>query len=337
MFSSLRALLVLTLAACLSACGGSPAPSPRTLPQATTPIGTVTAPVRKPSRRPRRPRSFAVGLQVIRFVDRSRRIRLPGGRSELRPLTTFVRYPALGTSRDGDRLGAPAALAAGPYPLIIFGHGFNVTPDPYAPLLRAWARAGYVVAAPEFPFESARAPGGANENDLINQPADMSFLITKLFSPRSRFASLIDRGKVAVSGQSDGGETALTIAYNPRFHDPRVGAAVILSGAKIPGVGGYSMPPGSPPLLATQGTSDTINLPSDTAAFFDMASRPKFLLRLLGAPHLTPYTSQQPQLAIVERVTVAFFDAYLKRRAGAGRKMLRAGNVAGVAQLVAQP
>jgi fermentation-respiration switch protein FrsA (DUF1100 family) len=273
---------------------------------------------------------------VLKIVDRGRRILLPGGRTEPRPLKTYVRYPALGASSASDRVDAPAARSAGPYPLVIFGHGFNVTPDPYAPLLRAWARAGYVVAAPEFPLESSRAPGGANENDLINQPRDMTVLITRLLrSPR--FGPLIDRREVAVSGQSDGGETALTVAYNPPFHDSRVRAAVILSGAKIPHVGGYQMSPGSPPLLATQGTSDTINPPHFTSDFFDIAARPKYLLRLLGAGHLAPYTTEQPQLGIVERVTIAFMDRYLKRRSGAARALVAAGNVSGVAQLVAEP
>ena len=40
----------------------------------------------------------------------------------------------------------------------------------------------------------------------------------------------------------------------------------------------------------------------------------KGLLWLLGASHLPPYTSQEPQLAIVEHTTVAFLDHYLKGR-----------------------
>src|SRR5262249_14379178 len=41
---------------------------------------------------PPRP-SFAVGVQMMRFVDNSRRITLKGGRSELRTLVTYVWYP----------------------------------------------------------------------------------------------------------------------------------------------------------------------------------------------------------------------------------------------------
>jgi fermentation-respiration switch protein FrsA (DUF1100 family) len=255
---------------------------------------------------------------VVTFVDHSRLIHVPGMPPQPRTLVTVIRYPT---------------GVKGPFPLVVFGHGFNETPVPYASLLQAWARAGYVVAAPVFPLENSGAPGGPNENDLVNQPRDMSYVISSLLAPsggRSGFlGGLIDRREVAVAGQSDGGETALSLAYNRYFLDRRVRAAVILSGAKIPGVGGFDFPRPSPPLLATQGTADTINPPSFTTAFYDVAPAPKYLLTLFGASHLGPYTDEQPQLGIVERVTVAFLDRYLKGLTSA-RTILQAGDVPGL-------
>jgi len=140
-----------------------------------------------------------------------------------------------------------------------------------------------------------------------------------------------------VSGQSDGGETALAVAYDRLFIDRRVRAAVILSGAEIPGVGGFDFPAPSPPLLASQGTADTINRPFFTYQFFNLAPRPKFLLTLLGASHLPPYTTQQPQLSIVERVSIDFLNRYLKQAPNALQAMSAAGNVRGVAALQADP
>src|SRR5205085_2902665 len=69
----------------------------------------------------------------------------------------------------------------------------------------------------------------------------------------------------------DGGGTALAVSYNLYYLDRRVRATVILSGAKIPGVGGFDFPIPAPPLLATQGTADTINPPSFMSAFFNVA------------------------------------------------------------------
>jgi fermentation-respiration switch protein FrsA (DUF1100 family) len=151
------------------------------------------------------------------------------------------------------------------------------------------------------------------------------------------FSGLIDPHRVAVSGQSDGGETALAAAYDRFFVDRRIDAAMILSGAVIPGVGGFTFPAPSPPLLATQGTADTINPPHFTTDFFRIAPRPKYLLRLIGAPHLGPYTTEQPQLGVVERVTIAFLDRYLRSVPGALRRMARAGDVPGVSTLLALP
>lgn len=231
--------------------------------------------------------------------------------------------------------------APGPFPLIVFGHGFAVTPAPYTALLRAWARAGYVVAAPVFPLGNADAPGGPNEQDLVNQPRDMSFVITRLLALSADgsgfLAGRIDPRKVAVSGQSDGGDTALAVAYDPRFQDDRVGAAVILSGAEIPYLSPIHFSSPSPPLLATQGTADTINPPSFTYTFFDAAPAPKYLVTLLGAPHLPPYTDMQPQLGIVERASLAFLDYYLNGRRGALTKMAAAARVPGTAALRADP
>jgi dienelactone hydrolase len=282
-----------------------------------------------------------VGGRVLTFVDRSRTVQYPGEGPAPRRLVTIVRYPAVGPPGGGDIAGARPLRAEGPYPLVIFGHGFAVTPNIYAPLLGAWARAGYVVAAPIFPLGSANAPGGPNESDLVNQPADMSFVITQMLdasaAPAGPFSGLIDARHIAVSGQSDGGDTALAAAYNSRFRDRRIGAAVILSGQEMPGVGGYDYPPPSPPLLATQGLADTINLPSTTYAFFDPARRPKYLLTLPGAPHLPPYTDEQPQLSIVERLTVAFLDRYLKGHRAAVARMASAADRPGIAALKAVP
>jgi dienelactone hydrolase len=250
---------------------------------------------------------------------------------------TEIRYPALGNPSRNDVRGALPATADGPFPLIVFAHGFDITPAPYAALLQAWVRAGYVVVAPIFPLTNSGAPGGPNESDLVNQPADMSFVITQvLAADRARhgiLSGLIDPKEIAVAGQSDGGSTALAVAYNAHYVDHRLGAAMVLSGAEIPGVNGYDFPPPSPPLLATQGTADTSNAPASTYQYFRIAPKPKFLLTLLGAPHLGPYTNEQPQLGIVERETIAFLGRYLERQPGARARMWSVGDVPGVATL----
>lgn len=277
----------------------------------------------------------------MHFVDHSRTVTLPTGVTEPRAFDTIVRYPAQGAPSATDVNAGAAETSAGPYPLIVFGHGFAVTPQIYAPLLQAWARAGYVVAAPYFPLGRGDAPGGPNENDLVNQPQDMRFLITRLLAQSGAkgqpLSGLIDPSHVAVAGQSDGGDTALAAAFDPRFHDPRIGAAVILAGAEIPFLSSFQFVPGGPPLLAAQGTADVVNPPGMTHAFYDSAPRPKYLLTLIDAQHLPPFTDDEPQLGIVERVTTAFLNHYLKGSARAAERLPALGNVAGESTLDAEP
>jgi dienelactone hydrolase len=338
--TALCALLLLSGAAAAArghaaAVGGTPATVPSApLPPAPAPPAPAP-PVLATGPAP----AFAVGIHVVRLVDPTRTIRLPHGRVVPRTLLTYVRYPALGAAGQTDLRDAPADRAAGPFPLIVFAHGFAVTPATYTRLLQSWAAAGFVVAAPVFPLESAAAPGGPTEADLGNEPSDMSFVITQMLAaaatPAPPLEGLVDPSRIAVAGHSDGAMAALAAAYSTRFRDPRVGAAVIMSGAELGGVGRF-FPFGSAPLLAAQGTADEFNPRGVTERYFVKARRPKFLLRLLGARHLPPYTTDLPHLGIVERESIAFLDHYLQR-GGALTQMLELGTAPKLASLVAEP
>ena len=279
-----------------------------------------------------------MGLRVLTFVDRTRVAAFHTGAVTPRTLVTQIRYPALGPAGANDLRDAPPLTAAGPFPLIVFGPGFGETPSPYARLLDAWARAGYVVAAPLFPLTQKYVPGGRRQRDLVNQPGDMRFVTTRMLYEDRLSASflygLIAPHLIAVAGQSDGAATALADALDPEFADPRVRAAVILSGAELTSIDDdIHFPAQGPALLAAQGTLDELNEPAATQRFFDLAPRPKFLLTLIGATHLPPYTTQQPYLGVVERVTVAFLDHYLLARHASLARMRNSGDVRGVAQL----
>jgi fermentation-respiration switch protein FrsA (DUF1100 family) len=284
-----------------------------------SPAAPAAAPGGNPRAQAVRPAAspVAVAFRRVRLTDRAR------GRT----LVTEVRYPA-------DRRGAP-------YPLVVFGHGFALTPGPYARLLDGWTRAGYVVAAPIFPRENANAPGGPTRADLPNQPRDISAVISGLVArdraPHGFLSGLIDPHHIAAAGHSDGGMTALAATLDPRLHDTRISAAVILAGARIGGTDVRLRGPRRPALLAVQGTGDTINSPGSTYGFYGAARRPKFLLRLLGAEHLPPFTTAVGQLRIVERVSVAFLDRYLKGRRVSARRLGRLGNVRGRSDLTAEP
>jgi Chlorophyllase enzyme len=269
---------------------------------------------------------YPVAEHALGLVDRSR------PRLGPRALATTVWYPVIPRAA-----AASGRLARGLFPLVVFGPGYYVCAASYSPLLRAWASAGYVVAGIDFPRTNCHL-ANPDENDMVNQPADMAYVVRELLavsdSSRGVLAGLIDPGKIAVAGQSDGGDTVAALAANTCCRDRAVSAAIVLAGAEWPPMGGAYFTRTTPPILFVQGDADDINFPADSSMMY-RADRtgPRFYLDLFGAGHLPPYEGQGPAAPVVARVTVDFLDRYLAGRAGAAAAMRRDGHVAGVATM----
>lgn len=252
-----------------------------TVPEATSPV--VTAPAGPP---------FRLATLSLPLVDRTRPT-ISRGRtlSTTRALTTTVWFP--------DRPGR--------FPLVVFAHGFGVSPAPYTSLLESWASHGYVVAAPAFPLTDPDVAGAdLDEGDINNQPADVRFVTDQLVAATSPVSPRIDRSRVAVAGHSDGAETALAASTAPAPPgEPAYRAVIVLSGQPVPGAAGHN-----PPALVVQGDADAINPPDYGYSTWDQAASPKYLLVLHGAGHLPPFEAGSRWLAGVETVTESFLDAY---------------------------
>jgi hypothetical protein len=290
----------------------SPASAARPRPAERLPVGTIGG--------------YSVAEHLVGLVDRSR------PRLGPRALATTIWSPVIPQAE-----AASGRLARGLFPLVVFGPGYYVCVGSYGPLLRAWASAGYVVAGIEFPRTNCHL-ANPDENDMANQPADMAYVIRRLLAVSGRrrgfLAGMIDPGKIAVAGQSDGGDTVAALVANTCCRDRAVTAAVVLAGAEWPPMGGAYFTRTTPPMLFVQGDADNVNLPADSVQMY-RADRtgPRFYLDLLGAGHLPPYEGQGPPAPVVARVTVDFLDRYLTDRRGAVAAMRRDGHVAGVATL----
>jgi predicted dienelactone hydrolase len=260
--------------------------------------------------------------------------------------------PALGAATNGrDRAGAPARVfptavrypraAAGPYPLIVFSQGFDYPAAAYAGLLNAWARAGFVVAAPTYPFTDPDTPGGPDENDIVNHPADLRFVIASLLArsaaPAGALHGLIDRSQVAVVGQSDGGDVSLAVAADSCCSDPTVKAAVILSGAELSSFGGTYFSAPTMPLLVVQGDADPINVPGCSAQIYDEARPPKYYIDLPGASHLPPYVSPGPIRDHVAASVIAFLALALRHDRAALHALDAAATLPGAMSITTSP
>ncbi len=236
-------------------------------------------------------RPFPISTMTLDLVDHSRAT-VSGDRtiSDSRALTTRVWYPSEG----------------GPWPLVVFAHGFEVGPEPYEHLLTTWAAAGYVVAAPEFPLTDAEVAGSdLDEADLDHQPADVAFVFANLLDPTGALSGYVDPTRLGVAGHSDGAQTALATAAG---RSVALSALIVMSGAPV-GAG----PVGNPPILVAHGDEDSIDPYEQGVAVYDQASSPRFLLTLLGGDHLPPFTQGSRYQDVVDKTTVDFLDTYLSR------------------------
>ena len=221
----------------------------------------------------------------------------------------------------------------------MFAPGFMQCGTRYSDLLQAWASAGYVVAVVNFPRTDCQVGTAAYEPDLVNQPADMSYVLSRLLAlsaqPHQFFTGLLDRREVAAAGQSDGGDTVAALAANACCTDHRLAAVAVLSGAEWPPMPGRYFPDGAPPMMFVQGSADTINPPWTSVQLYTAdRDSTRYYLDLYGADHMVPYTGTNPTELLVAKVTLAFFDRYVLGRAGAQATMTSSGNVSGTAALV---
>lgn len=258
-----------------------------------------------------------------------------------RSLVTTVRYPTSGAPGGTNVVGATPLRSARPYPLVVFSQGFDISPEAYARLLTSWAAAGYVVADPAYPFTSPNAPGGLVRTDIVHHPADLSYVITSLLGDSARasgtLAGLIDPSEIGVIGQSDGGDVALAAVANTCCRDPRVKAAIILSGAKLNWFPGSYFTTASTPLLVVQGTNDlTMNPVTCSVQLYNEAAAPKYYLSMIGQTHLSAYVPPGPAQNVVTQVTIDFLNGYLRHSSSALAALQRAGNVAGLASITSQ-
>jgi predicted dienelactone hydrolase len=214
-------------------------------------------------------------------------------------------------------------------------HGYRLPAAGYERILDRVTAAGYIVAAPTFPHTSEQGDG--DRRDIVNQPADLTFVLDAVADLASRSPGILpamaDPARVAALGHSDGGLTVSAWAYNNSFRDRRVACAVVMTG----GVGlfpGTYFPPDSPPLLAIHATGDETNPYSASVKLFDLVptGTPRYLLTVEGGSHLGPYMFDTA-LPEIGQVVVDFLDAYLVGDANAGRRLSVDGNRPGVVAL----
>lgn len=276
-------IVMLGFVLALAGCGRDVDPNADQTPQGLPPLS---------SKELLAPGPCPVGHRNPKLVDTSRPTN-PNGwflGAPSRTLRTHVWYPLGPGLAVNARNPQPAeAAAGGPYPLIVYCHGFMSYGTEAQYLAEHLASYGYIVVSADFPLTNLFAPGGPNLNDVANQPGDASFLIDTFLDfsrdPGSPFHGTVDDSRLGVAGLSLGGMTTSLTTYHPYLRDPRIDAAAGIAG------------PGSmfteifyrnsqAPLLMLAGDIDAmVDYATNALVTLEMAGPGLTLVTLRGATH----------------------------------------------------
>jgi hypothetical protein len=284
---------------------------------------------------------FGVGVARCTFVDHTRNVlnysTAPTSvLSNVRKLVTEIRYPTQSVAGETNPInGAVPVAKIGGYPMIVFAHGYDVTPETFAPLLDAWVRAGFVVAAPFFPDENrfaVAAQHGANtENDIRNEPADMTFVTRAILQASSGLSpgcpianGLVNASELGLAGHSDGatavgllvfarGNNLQGVSYASLRAGLNYRAVVVMSGQED-GAQSYAAPASHPAFLIIQSAADQCNpIRNDVKLYGDIYQSNKWFLELHSAHHLPPFDGvDAPAFRVVASTSTRFLRIALQ-------------------------
>lgn len=168
------------------------------------------------------PGSFGVNSEAIALIDNSRSTMANGtyAGNDSRLLEGYVWYPD--------------STEAGPFPLVLYSHGYMSSVDEADYLVDFLVPKGYVVVAVNYPLSHGAAPGGPVVTDVVNQAGDVSFVIDQLLARNAvdgdSLQGMIDPDRIAAVGLSLGGLTTQLAAYHQEARDARIRTAVSIAG-----------------------------------------------------------------------------------------------------------
>lgn len=278
---------------------------------------------------------YAVGRRELVLVDPTRGTdAVPDQGVEEQPDRTvevIVIHPAVGDagdapelaaewshdgSEDGERVAVVDAVPAeGPFPLVVFAHGWQGRGSAFVPLAEQWARAGHVVALPTFPLSRL---GIGFSDDYVNQTDDIAFVIDHLtgegvgtgLDADDPLVASVDGDRIAIGGHSLGAATVFRGAYNDCCVDDRIDATVTVAGGPLditePGYGDQP----DTPMLLVHGASDTGVPVAVGDAMVDFVDAPVTYLRFDDGDHTSVFVAEEGE--VFSHAVLAFLDAHLR-------------------------
>jgi dienelactone hydrolase len=213
---------------------------------------------------------------------------LPPSLKSLVPASIDPKYP---TNAYRDVTASPA----GPFPVVLFSHGFAAYPSMYANLATHLADWGFVVVAPDHTDRdllaalaagltstttSSLSPTAAQAQQAARVQSDAQTLLAARdvaeaasADPSSVLHGTIDPAEVATMGHSAGAATAAAAAT-----DPTVKTFILMSGT------GVGTPPDKPGMIMIGG-NDHVASVSGATTYYDQMSKPKRFVVIQQAGH----------------------------------------------------
>jgi hypothetical protein len=206
-----------------------------------------------------------------------------GQKACTRELRTIVHYPAAEEGTD-----VPAA-EGGPFPLVVYSHGLMSSLLENDSLLRKLASRGYVTVAPTFPNTSLGS-GDIVLFDVVNQPADVSFLIDWILDLvldwPSPLPGAVDGSEIVAGGLSLGGMTTLLVTYHGALRDPRITAAFGIAPPTAIFTSTFYQTTSVPFLLLAGSEDAVVAYPENGTGGFSRMIAPAEIMTLVAGSHL---------------------------------------------------
>jgi predicted dienelactone hydrolase len=223
----------------------------------------------------------------------------------------------------------PSHDTPGPWPIIIFSHGFHGCNTQSIFLMEALAGAGYAVFAPnhrdvacgnirkwftrpEAPFQD---PRNWTDATFADRAEDIEKLLNALSADARYNSPPFDWQHVGLVGHSLGGYTVLELggAWR-RWKDPRVKVVLALSPYAAPFIWRKTLSGIDAPVMYQGGTRDYGITPfvNKGGGAYDQTPAPKYFVDFDGAGHFAWTNLRGTYHAAIVEYSVAFLDRYLR-------------------------
>lgn len=219
--------------------------------------------------------------------------------------------------------------AKGPQPVLIFSHGFHGSATQSSMLMEAFAKAGYLVFAPQHQdaiyagstakwSERAAAPFAKEDTWTDATYRDRAEDIRKLIGAigkDERYRKQADLSRLGLVGHSLGGYTALGLGGAwPSWRMPGVKAILALSPYAKPFILRDTLKGLQAPVMYQGGTRDMGISPSlhMVKGAYELSPKPKFLVEFGGAGHFAWTDLRDADNEAIVAYGVAFLDHYVK-------------------------